>query len=46
MRKIVKTIAIRAGHDRANLANSLKYSTVHYNDATTPSGVRSDLEKL
>jgi hypothetical protein len=46
IRKVIKTIAIAAGQDRTSLGNSLKYSTLHFNDATTPSNVRNDLERL
>jgi hypothetical protein len=34
------------GADRAVLANSLKYSTSHLNDASTPDGIKGEVNAL
>ena len=46
VRKVIKAIGMYGGNDKAVLANSLKYSTTHFNDASTPANIRSDLDKM
>lgn len=47
--KVKKCIQVmkREGGDRAQqLAQSIKYSTIHYNDNTTPKSIKNDLDRL
>lgn len=43
MRKVVAAISKFGGEDRALLVNSLKFSTIHYKDETTPESICSAL---
>jgi hypothetical protein len=46
IRKVLKVMGTYQGADRAVLANSLKYSTSHLNDANTPDGIKNEVNAL
>mmetsp|Transcript_14957 Transcript_14957/g.15691 ORF Transcript_14957/g.15691 Transcript_14957/m.15691 type:complete len:290 (-) Transcript_14957:698-1567(-) len=46
IRKVVKVISSYDGNERSVLANSLKYSTIHLNDPTTPDSIKNEIMNL